>query len=75
MESPTSQPVTARCAWEVVAGLLPGRPEPDLTRRFVLSSDDPDERFAELYQQAADYAAGLTDPRHLNWVRLDWVWF
>lgn len=29
----------ARCAWEVRAGIVPGTPMPEHTRRFVLTSD------------------------------------
>lgn len=64
-----------RAAWEVTAGLLPGRPEPELTKRFVFTSSMPDERFQEAHTQAFEYARDLIDPSKLNWVRLDWVWF
>jgi hypothetical protein len=66
---------TARCAFEVVAGVLPDQPEPELTKHFFMTTDDPDERFQELYTEAREYAETLIDPSRLNWVRLEWVWF
>lgn len=66
---------TARCAFEVVAGLLPGQPMDEYTKQFFMTSDDPDSRFQELYTQAREYAEALIDPSRLNWVRFEWVWF
>jgi hypothetical protein len=65
----------ARCAFEVVAGLLPGQPMDEYTKRFFMTSDDPAEKFQELYTQAREYAETLIDPSQLNWVKLEWVWF
>jgi hypothetical protein len=69
----------ARCIWEVTAGLLLGQPDPEHTRRWVLTgqqADSPDA--ARLWQQHMDeafgYARGLADPDRLNWVRVDWAW-
>ena len=67
--------VGARSAWEVTAGLLPGQPDQQFTKRFFLTSADPDEKFAELHKQAIEYAESLIDPSRLNWVRVDWIWF
>lgn len=70
----------ARCAWEVTAGLIPGQPMPEYTRRFGLTSPEWESAdgwrlFQEHFDQALDYYRSLQDPRRLNWVRLDWVWF
>jgi hypothetical protein len=73
---------TARVAVEVVAGLIPQRPEPEFTRRWVLSSqewadaENPSELLAEMNGRATGYAGLLMlQPDRLNWVRVDWIWF
>lgn len=74
---------SARCAWEVTAGIVPGTPEPEFTKRWGMTSsewhDVPREqaktRFEELEAEAERYAHDLREPARLNWVRLDWVWF
>jgi hypothetical protein len=74
----------ARVIVEVVAGLLPQRPEPEFTRRWAISSqewseageaDRQSERLAELNGRAVGYAGLLMlQPDRLNWVRVDWIW-
>jgi hypothetical protein len=59
---------------------------PEHTRRWAYASSqyeqdlelrgrDPDAetQFERLDQEARQYAEQLRDPRHLNWVRLDWL--
>lgn len=74
---------SARVVLEVTGGLIPGRPDSELTRRWALTSakwHDLDDRgkstaLAELNGQAQGYAGLLMlQPDRLNWVRLDWVW-
>jgi hypothetical protein len=76
---------SARCAWEVVAGVAPGKPMPEYTKRFVLTSDEwygedgeltegGINRFMELQGTAMMHALGLMNPQQVNWVRLVWVW-
>lgn len=78
--------VSARAAWEVTAGIIPGKPMQEFTRAWALLSDDwygPDGRpsdagiaeFTRLQNVATEYARSLTDPSRLNWVRIDWIWF
>ena len=81
-----------RCSFEVFAGIIPGQAMPELTRRWLITSEawegenqmtdeqfkaaHPDGRstFLEFRDAAHDYAKELTDPRTLNWVRVDFVW-
>ncbi|MGI5286671.1 hypothetical protein ACQEVF_25485 [Nonomuraea polychroma] len=74
---------SARVILEVVAGLVPGKPQPEMTRRWVLTTKDweglSDEArgiaLAELNGKAQGYAGWLMlQPDRLNWVRLDWLW-
>jgi hypothetical protein len=75
---------SARCAWEVTAGLLPGETMPEHTRRWGLSSDEWDggkgyELFLQREALATAYARYLQElcagGREVNWTRLDFVWF
>lgn len=76
------QPETARVIIEVVAGVIPERPIPEYTRRYVITSTewavDPEERsglLAERNGRAQGYAGLLMlQPDVLNWVRTDWIW-
>ena len=72
---------SARVILEVVAGVIPERPEPAFTRRYVITSseweNDTDQTvlLAERNGQALGYAAALMAmPDRLNWVRVDWIW-
>lgn len=76
----------ARCAWEVTAGIIPGEPMPEYTRRWGLTSSqwygpdgEPSATGAALYNAylvaAQEYARCLMRPDVLNWVRVEWIWF
>lgn len=75
---------SARVIVEVVAGLIPQTPDPELTRRWAITSDEwdtagPDgtqsELLAVLNGKAIGYAGLLMlQPDRLNWVRTDWIW-
>ncbi len=92
MPHPAASAKSAKMAIDVIAGLVPGQdPDPQFTRRFVLTSEQWHEReglsdqqagfkqaalLAQLNGQAAGYAQLLMAmPARLNWVRMDWVWF
>lgn len=74
----------AKLIIEVQAGLIPGEPMPEYTRRWGWSSSDQerlgagDKEAYTLYIRMAgesrEYAASLEDPRKVNWVRRDWIW-
>lgn len=74
----------ARVIVEVLAGVLPGTPEPEYTRQWALNSEQwralkgPMEQMAalaELGGQAAGYALLLAlQPDRLNWVRTEWIY-
>lgn len=82
-----------RCSWEVRAGIVPGSPMMEHTKRWHLTSEQweienqmtddqfkvahPDGRstFAKFQTAAYDYANSLTDPRGLNWVSVEWIWY
>ena len=68
-----------RCVWEVLAGIIPGEPMSDLTRRWALTGrewegPDRDRLFLERQRAAEEYAQALRDPGAVNWVRLEWLW-
>lgn len=75
---------SARVVVEVQAGLVPGHPEAEHTRRWGLTSDEWQSAMdsqragavlAELNGRAQGYAGMLMlQPDRLNWVRVDWLW-
>lgn len=73
----------ARCAVDVVAGVIPGTPEEAFTRRFVVTSEEwhaEGANQAELLSDLAGKASAwatycMLQPDRLNWVKLEWVWF
>jgi hypothetical protein len=79
-----SKSVSVRVMIEVVAGLVPGTPMPEYTRRWAITSaewqtahaqDAGAVLLAERNGQAQGYAALLMlQPDALNWVRTDWIW-
>jgi hypothetical protein len=74
----------AKLIIEVTAGLLAGRPDPEHTRQYALTSERWHEAgenggqaaaLAELNGQATGYAALLMmQPDSLNWVNVSWIW-
>lgn len=76
--------VSARVIVEVLAGLIPGQPMPEHTRRFAITSPEwreanekgtASELLAQVNGKAQGYAGLLMlQPDHLNWVRTDWIW-
>ena len=74
----------AKLVIEVVAGLVPGTPMPEYTRRWGWSSEDQEKLIADdaeakakyicIAGESREYAASLEDPRRINWVRRDWLW-
>jgi len=75
---------SARVVIEVVAGVLPGTPMPEHTRKWAITSAEwhaagengtQGQLLAERNGQAQGYAALLMlQPDALNWVRTDWIW-
>lgn len=66
---------------EVQAGLIPGKADPEMTRRWAITSEEWETAgkewpamLAERVGQAQGYAALLAQPQINNWVRLDWVY-
>lgn len=77
----------ARIIIEVVGGVIPNQPMPELTRRFYISSDawykqgdyenKHDEAELEVmkaYGLSQEYMRTLWNPSRINWVRCDWIY-
>jgi hypothetical protein len=84
INTPTGpKPITAgpaRCAWIVTAGIVPGEPLPEYTRTWGLTSPEFEgpagaPAFNAHLVAAQEYARWLMEPRQLNWVRLEWIWY
>jgi hypothetical protein len=79
-----NEAVSARVIVEVVAGVIPEKPEAEFTRRWALTSDEwataeregrSAEALAVLNGKAQGYAAlYMLQPDRVNWVRTDWIW-
>lgn len=72
---------TVKMVIEVVAGVIPGTPMSEHTKRWSITSKQWDEAgdtigilVSEMLGQAQGYAAYLMNPQRVNWVRCDWVW-
>lgn len=73
---------SARVIVEVVAGVIPQKPDPAHTKRFAITSEEwhaagehQMELLAEVNGKAQGYAGLLMlQPQALNWVRTDWIW-
>ena len=75
---------SARCVWEVTAGIIPGKVDDGHTKRFGLTSDEWNggkglDLFLAREAQAAAYARYLQylciNGMEVNWTRIDFVWF
>lgn len=66
----------SKFAWEVMGGLIPGKPMEEYGKVWVLRQDDPDEalHFIEEQAKAMKYAKELQESG-LNWVRMDFIHF
>lgn len=67
-----------RTAWEVTAGIIPGKAMPEHTKRWFCTSDEYEtnpEIIIKKRDEAYEYAKSLHDPRYLNWIRVDWIWY
>ena len=74
----------AKALIEVLAGIIPGEPIAEYTKLWGYSSEDygldkavPLDQptiFSKRLEEAHAYAMGLSNPAHVNWVRVDWIW-
>jgi hypothetical protein len=74
----------AKLIIEVVAGLIPGTPIAEHTRRWSWTSSnqaalEKGDKEAEIKWiliagESREYAATLENPQRFNWVRRDWLW-
>ena len=73
---------SVRCGVDVVAGVLPGTPEPEWTRQWFITSQEWNAENADQAQLLTDLAGKATawatycmlQPDRLNWVRVEWLW-
>jgi hypothetical protein len=75
----------AKGAWQVTAGIIPGKPIPVYSLTLHYSSEDYDldralsqgetTTFCRLRDQALDHAKQVMHPAATNWVRIEWVWY
>jgi hypothetical protein len=76
--------VAAKALIEVCAGIIPGEAMDQFTKRWSYDTNDyeldltvPQNKptiFSQQLAEAHDYAMGLSNPKCVNWVRVDWIW-
>jgi hypothetical protein len=76
-----------KAAWEVRAGLVPGTPMPEYTKRFVYTSEDVEKdgqhakdpayqtSFNQLQFAAMSYHLQMSNPSLNNWADLTFIWY
>lgn len=76
-----------KAAWEVRAGLIPGQPMNEYSKRFFYTSDEYEEDgkhaadleyhpiFMRKMAEAASYHMQMSNPRMLNWAELTFIWY
>lgn len=74
----------ARLIIEVVAGIVPGTPRDEYTRRWAWTDAQHDRleagdaganrEWLQMCGESREYAASLENPSRVNWVRRDWLW-
>lgn len=81
-------PLAAKAFFSVTAGVIPGTAEPGYTKQWSYSSldfeadvkaleADPERQtsdFIEKMDAAYEYARSITDPRAVNWVKVEFIW-
>lgn len=76
---------SAKAIWEIVAGIIPGIPDPQHTRRFGITSGEWYaeganqqllllQRFHEAVAYATDLQIQCAAGYAVNWVRIEFVW-
>lgn len=68
----------AKVVIEVVAGLVPGTPIEEFTKRFAITSKEWEDKTGDAamktYGFAQEYMRTLWNPSRINWVRCDWIY-
>lgn len=74
-----------KALWKITAGIIPGEPMHEYERVFSYKASEWEAdqargegqptRFAEIQREAHEYFTQLTDPRVVNWVTLEFLWY
>lgn len=76
-----------KASWTVVAGVIPGTPIAEFTKRWDYDSDEMEEDgrhasdpayqplFMKKLAEASFYAYQLNNPKLLNWVETTFLWY
>lgn len=76
-------------AWEVYAGIIPGQPMPEFTRRYVYTSKDNEfdqqsntehspayhSVLCKIRAEAIDYYLQVSNPQILNRATITFIWY
>jgi hypothetical protein len=76
-----------KASWEVRAGVIPGQPRPEFTRRWHYTSAQREEdeksgndmtyhaTFSKLRAEAIDYYLQVSLPQLNNWADITFLWY
>jgi len=66
-----------KCSIHVWAGIIPGEPDSRFTRTWNFTQEDLDNppNYIDRTGAAMNYAMSLQNPKKVNWVKLEWVWY
>ena len=76
-----------KASWEIVAGVVPGTPVQDWTKRWHYTSAQREEdekhgsepnyhsTFAKMRAEALDYYSQISMPHYSNWAQLTFIWY
>ena len=83
-ESEHKATLRGRLIIEVTAGVIPGKPMDEFTRRWGWSEVDQEmlkhgdksakELWIRIHGESREYEASLENPGMVNWVRREWLW-
>jgi len=65
------------CTMRVVAGVLLGTPIPEYTREWHFTKEEMEAppAYIDGTGAALNYAMSLQNPKTLNWVKMEWIWY
>lgn len=67
-----------RIMLEVVAGVIPNKPEKEFTKQFAITEeqweDEEGIKVMQIYGFVQEYMRTLWNPNRVNWVQCNWIY-
>lgn len=80
-------PIALKASWEVHAGVIPGQPIKEFSKRWEYTSKDHEQDtnvgqgigyhaiFSKMRAEVIDYYLQVSQPRLNNWSNLTFLWY